>query len=339
MSTSTENPPSNSASREASNLPTVSFFDDSLQIQTILVPIDLSEESYRALEFAVPLAQRFGATVHVVHVYEGARQLSSIATAPVLWPDAEIARRLSEQVQRRFGIRPRTEDCHIRLGKPFQEITASAKELKADLIVISSHGHSGFKHLAVGSTAEKTVRHAPCPVLVVREATRGPIKTAREGIVLEKILVPVDFSECAKEGARYASAFASKVGADLLLMNVTHTADFTASDPNVVPPEWCELVETARLAAENELDELVNFLPLIGISADTEVAVGTPIEKLVERTKQSDIDMVITSTHGYTALRHVLLGSIAEQLVRLAHCPVLVVPSHRRQSQTSAPNR
>jgi nucleotide-binding universal stress UspA family protein len=330
MSTSTQERSSTSISNKTSNLPTALFFEESLRIQTILVPIDLSEESYRALEFAIPLARRFGAAVHVVHVYQGARQLSWIATTPVLWPDEEIARRLACQVERRGGARPKTKDCHVRLGKPFEEIIATARELKADLIVISSHGHSGFKHLAVGSTAEKTVRHSPCPVLVVRAATRGPVKSAREGIVLEKILVPVDFSECAKEGARYASAFASKVGADLLLMNVTHIADFTASDPNIVPPEGWELVETARLAAEDKLDELVNFLPLIGISAETEVAVGTPIEKLVARTKQPDVDMVITSTHGYTGLRHVLFGSTAEQLVRLAHCPVLVVPSHHR---------
>ena len=90
--------------------------------------------------------------------------------------------------------------------------------------MIATHGHTGLEHLALGSTAEKTVRHAPCPVLVVREAARGPIKTAAEGIVLEKILVPVDFSECAKEGARYASVFATRVGADLLLMNVTSSA-------------------------------------------------------------------------------------------------------------------
>lgn len=329
-STSIEEPSSSPASSLTSNQPTVSFSEDPLPIRTILVPIDLSEESYRALDFAVPLAQRFGATVHVVHVYEGARQLSSIATTPVLWSDAELSRRLVGQVQHRCGAHLRTEDCHIRLGKPFQEIVASAKELKADLIVIASHGHTGFKHLTLGSTAEKAVRHAPCPVLVVREATRRPIKTAEDGIILERILVPVDFSECAREGARYASVFATKVGADLLLINVTHTADFTASDPNVVPPEWSELVETARLAAEDELDEMVNFLPLTGISADTEVVLGTPVEKLVERTKQPDIDMLITSTHGNTGLRHVLLGSTAEQLVRLARCPVLVVPSHAR---------
>lgn len=318
-------------SSKTSNQPTASFFEDPLRIRTILVSIDLSEESYRALEFAVPLAQRFGALVHIVHVYEGASQLSSIATAPVLWSDTELARHLARQVERRCGARSRPRDCHIRLGKPFQEIVATAKELKADLIVIASHGHTGFKHLTLGSTAERIVRHAPCPVLVVREAARGPIKTANEGIILEKILVPVDFSECAKEGARYASVFATRVGADLLLINVTHPPDHTAADPTIVPPDWPELVETARLAAADKLEEVLNFLPLVGISGDTEVVVGTPIEKLVEATGRPDIDMVITSTHGYMGLRHVLLGSTAEQLVRLARCPVLVVPSHERQ--------
>ena len=331
MSTSIEQLPPSSMSGKSSNEPTASFFEDPLRIRTILVSLDLSEESYRALEFAVPLAKRFGAAVHVVHVYEGARQLSSIATSPVLWSDTELAWRLAEQVRRRFGARPLTEHCHIRTGKPFQEIVATAGEIKADLIVIATHGHSGFKHLTLGSTTEKIIRHAPCPILVVREATRGPITTGSEGIILEKILVPVDFSECAKEGARYASAFATKVGADLLLMNVTHPPDYTAADPNIVPPDWPQLVATARLGAEDELDQLVNFLSLVGISADTEVAVGTPIEKLVEATGRADIDMVITSTHGYTGLRHALLGSTAEQLVRLARCPVLVVPSHRRE--------
>ncbi|MEO6870735.1 MAG: universal stress protein [Chthoniobacterales bacterium] len=84
---------------------------------------------------------------------------------------------------------------------------------------------AGFKHLTLGSTTEKVIRHARCPVLVVREATRGPIKTTEEGIVLLSILVPVDFSDCAREGASYASAFAAKVGANLLLMHVVQPPD------------------------------------------------------------------------------------------------------------------
>ena len=330
MSTSAEVPPPILVSK-TSHQPTASFFENPLRIRTILVPIDLSEESYRALQFAVPLAERFGAAVHVVHIYEGGRQMPSIAAPPVLWSEAELARRLVGEAQRRCGTLLRVEDCHIRLGKPYKEIVATAIELKAQLIVIATNGHSGFKHLTLGSTAEKTVRYAPCPVMVVRAAPRGPIKTTMQGTVLEKILVPVDFSECAREGAKYASIFATQVGADLLVMHVTHPADYTTLDANRIPPEWPELVETARLAAMDELEEFVNFLPLVGISADTLVAVGTPIEKLVEATNRPDVDMVITSTHGYTGLRHVLLGSTAEQLVRLAHCPVLVVPSHRRE--------
>ena len=74
----------------------------------------------------------------------------------------------------------------------------------------------------------------------------------------------------------------------------------------------------------------MNFLPLAGIDAETEVAVGIPAAVLAEASARPDIDMVITSTHGYTGLRHALLGSIAEQLVRTAKCPVLVAPSHCR---------
>ncbi len=332
MNRSTEKAQPTSKSEGVSNLPTASFFADPLRIQTMLVPLDLSQESLRALDFALPLARRFGASVQLVHVHEGARLFSTVETSPVLWSEAEAKLHLADEVELTFGTRPQKEDCHLRIGKPVQEIIAAAQELKADLIVIATHGCSGFKHLRLGSTTEKVIRHAPCPVLVVREATRGPIRTVCEGIVLQQILVPVDLSECAKQGARYASVFATQVGADLLLMHVVQPPDYMAAEGGMVGSDWPQLVETALLDAEDKLDEMVNFLPLVGISAETRVEVGTPVEKLTEATKHPDIDMVVTSTHGYTGLRHALLGSVAEQLVRSANCPVLVVPSHCRQA-------
>jgi len=331
MSTPTQQPTATSQSNESSSEPTVSFFEDPLRIQTILVPLDDSEESYRAFEFALPLAKRFGATIHIVHVYEGAHQFSSIATTPILWVDSEIAWRMAEKIQRRFGSRPLARNCHLRTGQPFQEIVNTAQELKADLIVVATHGHGGFKRFALGSTTEKIIRASPCPVLVVREATRGPIQTKAEGIVLEKILVPVDFSECAKEGAKYASAFATEVGADVILMHVVPPTDYLVVDGNISGPAWPQVVQEILIAAEDKLDEMVNFLPLTGISAETQVVVGSPVDKLTEESQRPDIDMVITSTHGYSGLRHALLGSVAEQIVRRANCPVLVVPSHSRQ--------
>lgn len=297
----------------------------------MIVPLDFSSQSLRALDFALPLARRFGASVQLIHVYVGAHQFSTVATAPVLWSEAEAKRHLADEVEFVFGTRPRGEDCHLRIGNPDREIIAAAEELKADLIVMATHGHSGFKHLTLGSTTEKVIRRARCPVLVVREATRGPIKTTEEGIVLLKILVPVDFSDCAREGARYASVFAAKVGADLLLMHVVQPPDYMAAEGTAADPNWPTLLQKAMLDANDRMDEMVNFLSLVNISADTEVVVGSPVEKLAEETRHSDIDMVITSTHGYTGLRQVLVGSVAEQLVRSASCPVLVVPSHRRK--------
>ena len=85
---------------------------------------------------------RFGARVHLVHVYEGAHQFSTVATSPVLWSEAEAKRHLADEVELAFGTRPRRDDCHLRIGKPHQEIVATAEEVDADLIVIAKHGHT-----------------------------------------------------------------------------------------------------------------------------------------------------------------------------------------------------
>lgn len=312
--------------------PTQSFFKDPLQIQTILVPVDFSDTSVRALEYAAPLAQRFGAAIHLVYVFDGQHQFTGITNPPLILSDPQIVLLLKREVRRKYSFPLSEQSCHVRYGKAFQEIADVAHEIKADLVVMTTHGHGGWKHLTLGSTAERVVQHANCPVLVVREGTRAPIKTAQEGIVLEKILVPVDFSECAQEGAKYASVFATHVGASLLLAHIIQPPDYIATGEFAGGADWAPLAERALSDAEDRLDQLVNFLPLTNISAETTVEFGVPIYNLVDLTERSDIDLVITSTHGYTGLRHALIGSTAEYLVRCAHCPVLVVPSHSRRA-------
>jgi nucleotide-binding universal stress UspA family protein len=248
-----------------------------------------------------------------------------------LWSEAEAKRHIANEVEIGYGTRPRSEDCHVRAGNAVKEILATTKELQADLLVLATHGQGGSKHLMLGSTTDKLIRHAPCPVLVVRETTRGPVKTAAEGIVLEKILVPVDFSECSREGARYASVFATAVGADLLLMHIVEPSHEWACRAIAPRPDCAQRFEKTLLEAEEKINRIVNFLPLIGISAETAIEVGKPLRDLVKESEQRDIDMIITSTHGYSALRHALLGSVAEGLAREAKCPVLIVPSHLRE--------
>jgi len=308
------------------------FLHDPLSVRRIVVPLDFSSESLRALDFALPLAKRFGAQIHVVHVYEGAHEFSTVTTSPLLWSVEEAKRHLADEVELAFGTRPRRENCHLRTGKPGQEIVASAEELGAELIVIATHGRSGFRHVRLGSITEKVIRQAHCPVLVVREKMRGPIKTAAEGIVLQRILVPVDFSECAATGARYASAFGTAVGADLLVAQVIRPPLHLVEQGRGPAEAWPAELKDTVLAAGNNLDTLTNSLPLIGISAETQVDVGVPAEKLAQISSRPDIDLIVLSTHGFTGLRRALLDSVAEELTRTADCPVLVVPSHLRQT-------
>lgn len=330
----TPTPPSRGAPDETlcqSPEPTVSFFQDPLCLANIVVPLDLSLESLRALDFALTLAKRFSARLHLVHVLAGEHRFATVTTSPLLWSQAEAERHLADEVELIFGTRPRAEDCHLRLGPPPREIVAAARELRADLIVIATHGRSGWRHLTLGSTTEKVIRSANCPVLVVREELPGPIRKIEEGIVLQKILVPVDFSECARDGARYASVFATAVGADLLLLHVVRPRSHQIEESKGAAQHWSQELKDAVLDAEDQLDTLVNSLPLVGIKAETEVEVGVPAEKLARASRRAEVDLIITSTHGYSGLRHALLGSVAEELGREAGCPVLIVPSHLRK--------
>lgn len=142
------------------------------KLKKILVPIDFSEASLKALRYAVPFAEQFGATVSLVHVVEPA---SYPVDLPAVSPAALAVAPQDEARKKLFTLSYREieelvpVDVHVPSGKPAEEIVNLAKDLETDLIVISTNGYQGLKHLVMGSTAEKVVRAAPCPVLVVRE--------------------------------------------------------------------------------------------------------------------------------------------------------------------------
>lgn len=143
------------------------------QLKNILVPIDFSATSHNVLRYAVPLAEKFGARIILVHVVE-----------PRIYPEnlvipAEIEQinvrlvqnghEMLERLCRRVVTPSVKSDMMVMLGKPYERIVEVAKAEKVDLIVIATHGYTGLKHAFLGSTTERVVRHAPCPVLTIRE--------------------------------------------------------------------------------------------------------------------------------------------------------------------------
>jgi len=146
----------------------------SLKIDHILVPLDFSIHSQRALQHAVLFAQQFDATLTLLHVVEPVVYPAEFGYAPVAIDTLNRSsvttaqERLVEFIDKKVPAEVRSEML-VKAGSAFDEITRTAREIGADLIIVSTHGYTGLKHVLLGSTAERVVRHAPCPVLVLRQ--------------------------------------------------------------------------------------------------------------------------------------------------------------------------
>jgi universal stress protein A len=144
-----------------------------IQLSRILVPIDFSDHSKKALQYAIPFAEQFKASIDLLYVVEPTIYPADFSFGQVGFPNVEDelrqrgAEELKSLIAKEIGKRVPAKQV-IRTGKAFYEIGEYAREESMDLIIIATHGHSGVEHVLFGSTAEKVVRHAPCPVLVVR---------------------------------------------------------------------------------------------------------------------------------------------------------------------------
>jgi len=305
-------------------------------IRNILVPVDFSKLSRSAIETAKGLARKFDATVHLVHVHEfyyPAGFTAPAAPLPLLmitYCDNGEARRARDlkALAKRHGLP--NENCHLLSGTPkFSEICNLARTIPADLIVMPTHGYTGITHFFEGSTAERIVQHSPCPILVARESDQSRKHSAKAGarFGIDNILVPVDFSECSLQGLKYAIKFADKFFARILVLNAVHFGyAYTADGYGMY--DLSRLQDAVCKGAEEQMRRMVRRAKFGGVKFETRVKVGLPVDQICAFAQDNDVDLIITSTHGRTGFKHVLIGSTAEQVVRRANRPVLVVPSH-----------
>lgn len=149
-----------------------------LTIKKILVPIDFSDYSKSALRYSVNFAKSFNASITLIYVVEPIIYPPDFSMGQIAIPtiNTEWDERAKEELDKLAKTEIPAElqvKTMIKTGKPFVEIIETAKEENADLIIIATHGHTGVEHILFGSTAEKVVRKAPCPVLTLREPIKG----------------------------------------------------------------------------------------------------------------------------------------------------------------------
>lgn len=303
-----------------------------IAIKSILVPLDFSRAAMQALDYATQLAEQFGAQVHLMHVQMSDETLAVPGAGHLMRECAESVAFLRGKLGAIQQERPPLfwpENCHIRMGRPYEEICKLARELNVDLVVLASRGNTGLKRVFLGSTAERVVRFTPCPVLVVRQRKRQGgfplgLLTTKKKFPIRKILAPVDFSPCSMAGAIYAAFLARTLKANLCLF---HNVQLPA--PGVIDRMPADLRGSDLNLAQAHLDieGLAKLDFFDDVNCATEIRSGNVVEQICAETRRPDVDLAVVSTHGRTGFNRMLLGSVAEQVVRYAECPILVVPS------------
>jgi len=305
-------------------------------IRTILHPTDLSESARPALRLAQNLAREHGARLVVLNVFCPPVVYGEMG---VVMPLPEVAEQLmlGRRVQLEDYVADSGAELLVEQGMDAPEILRHARELACDLIVMGTHGRGGVARALLGSVATEVLRHAPCPVLAVRSAAGG----ARPGVppgtagdvaasrpLFPVILHPTDFSEGSRRAFDIACMLA-RGGGRLIVLHVEQVV-------HVASEEYEGLLEERLRGFESD-DPTVRV--------EHKLREGDLAVEILGEASASSCDLIALGTHGRTGLERILMGSVAEAVLRHAGCPVLVVkapvhaasPEHPASSATALP--
>ena len=289
--------------------------------RNILAATDFSETAERAAALAGILALRFSADLHLLHVVvldeysnldEGGRdQLEQLQAT-----SEERRRELLEKSSGNHDVS--VTPILVRGIDPDEVIVETASDLGCDLIVMGTHGRRGLSHLFLGSVAERVVRTSPAPVLTLRaDAVVEP-----DGIT--QILVPYDFSDSSADAARQAAVWADALNAEITLLHVVEPVVYPEVYSVDILPDNLMMRLTTR---SEEALEKAAAEHLDGRGCTTLVEVGRAADTIVNLADPERFDLVVMATRGLSGLEHVLLGSVAESVLRRCRVPMLTVPS------------
>jgi len=289
----------------------------------IVLATDFLPPARRAYEYAVCLARALRGRLTVMHVVKaawpagelepGGRSLHHRKTAALLHL-GRLARLASEA-----GVRVETR---LALGNPADHILAACLQAPPDVLVVGTNGRTGWDRLQLGRSAETLIRRSPSPVLTVRWMIPGDPGHNPRRLSIRHLLVATDFSAAARAALRSARELALRLSADVTLV---HAA------PAVAPHTLGRGVDEASgrsparaRTASARLNRLVAALAAEGIVARASCVQGEPVEAILREAARCQADVIVAGT-GRRSLSRALLGSVAEELVRRAACPVLTV--------------
>lgn len=304
-----------------------------VHIGRILCPTDFSEFSRRAFDHAVAIARWYESTITLLHVHAIA-PVAAYAPTSGMPPYAGLSPHDRESLLASMESFAQTETgspvpiaCEIVEGHAASAILAVAKDLPADLLVMGTHGRSGFERLVLGSVTERVLRKADCPVLSVPKHV--PDAVPAPPALYRQIVCAIDFSDCSMRALDYAISLAQEADAHLTVVHVIE-----------LPPEVPRGAHETALAGSRSLREYVALAEEDGrarlmeavpdsarayCSVDTQLATGKPYLEILRVSEAQRADLLVIGIHGRGPVDRLLFGSTAQHLVRQASCPVLTL--------------
>jgi nucleotide-binding universal stress UspA family protein len=290
----------------------------------ILVPLDGSELAERALAPAMALARRQQAEVILLTV-PAYRQVLVAGGAGygLLLPEQSLQESRDGARSYLDGIAERYPDVAVRAiaedGDVAGTIVDAAADLAADLIVMTTHGYSGFTRWVLGSVTERVLHEAACPVLVIRYDRP-----------LANVVITLDGSWLAEQALEPGLALARQLGAQVTLLRVDHEARLSAFELGMLEAAGAGLGK--QIAQTEGLGRVASYLEYVagqhrrpGDRLETVVVDGQPPQAILEFVEANEVDLVVMATHGHTGLRRWVYGSVTEKVLHSADCAMLIV--------------
>jgi len=292
----------------------------------ILCPIDFSDASRHALDHALVVAQWYEASIVGLHVFNPAYAPVGGIGLPqdggTVFASPGASSRLRIQLDEVFAAAVAAGvqvERVVEEGSPAEQILHGVGRHRADLIVMGTHGVSGFERLLLGSVTEKVVRKASCPVLTV-----PPRAHATSRLPFRRILCPIDFSPASAAALGRALSMAQEAEAELLLVHVLEWR--IGREPT--PVRGFNVAEYHVYRENEAAAELTKMIPPSGrdwCTPSTHLVHGKPYEQILAIAGDRAVDLIVIGVHGRAALDVALFGSTTNQVIRGARCPVLTV--------------
>jgi nucleotide-binding universal stress UspA family protein len=290
------------------------------QIESILCPIDFSEPSVTAYDYAQSLAWHYKATLFLQHVIDSLTFYYPSYVFPETYNEIyrklrADARQQLQQFVKTHSCREVQPQCEVQDGIAADLILGFGDAKAVNLIVMGTHGLRGIDRLAVGSTTEKVLRKARCPVLAVRKPAHAfaPSGGEPDPVQLKRILYCTDFSDNSEQAFDHAISLAAEYKAELTALHVLEDLPSSAD------------IESETAKVFERLEKRISPSASKNGMTKAAVRIGKAYQQIIELALESRTDLVVMGVRGRSALDLAVFGSTTYRVVQLGPCPVLVV--------------